>query len=452
LSLPHYRDYRPSGVEWLGDVPAHWDVRRLKYLCRAFASNVDKHSKDGETPVRLCNYTHVYYNDVITTSLDFMKATATADEIARFSLRAGDVLITKDSETADDIAVSAYVPDDLPGVLCGYHLSMLRPGPEVSGRYIKYLFDAAFLKAAVEVAATGLTRVALGQSEIDALLLPRPPLGEQIAIALFLDRETAKLDALVAEQEHFKDLLSAKRERVISHAVTKGLRGSPLSPSGVSWLGDVPAHWELGPIKRWFRTCSGSTPDTTRSDHYYTDAARGTPWIRTMDLPNGSVQQADVFITDAALADTACSELPKGSVLVAMYGGEGTIGKNGLLEIPAAVNQAVCAIRPSSTHTPLYLLRYIQFVRPYWMIGAESTRKAQNISQEQVRSMMCLRPPLAEQVEIAEFLSAELGRIDALEKEVARAIDLFRQRRASLITTVVTGQVDVRSAIENEAA
>lgn len=123
MSLPRYAAYKESGIEWLGPIPRHWEIVRIKRVCKVFPSNVDKKSNDGEVPVRLCNYTDVYYNDRITGDLDFMSATATPEEIQKFSLRADDVIVTKDSETADDIAVAAHVKESLRGVVCGYHLS-----------------------------------------------------------------------------------------------------------------------------------------------------------------------------------------------------------------------------------------------------------------------------------------------------------------------------------------
>ena len=169
MSVPGYESYRDSGVEWLGQVPSHWEVRRLKQVADAFPSNVDKKTYDEDTPVRLCNYTDVYYNDVIFDDPEFMAATATSEQIARFTLRAGDTIITKDSETADDIASAAYVPNDMPGVVCGYHLSMIRPHAGTSGAFIKRYFDSAFAKASVAVRANGLTRVGLGQYAVDNL-------------------------------------------------------------------------------------------------------------------------------------------------------------------------------------------------------------------------------------------------------------------------------------------
>ena len=119
MSIPAYPAYRESGVPWLGRVPAGWGVRRLRFLADIRPSGVDKHSLDGELPIRLCNYVDVYKNDRITDALAFLEATATPAEIERFALRAGDVLITKDSETPDDIAAAALVEPSAAGVVCG---------------------------------------------------------------------------------------------------------------------------------------------------------------------------------------------------------------------------------------------------------------------------------------------------------------------------------------------
>ncbi|MCK2127114.1 restriction endonuclease subunit S [Thauera aromatica] len=128
---------KPSGIEWLGEVPEHWEVTLIKHVADVRFSGVDKHSHDNEIPVRLCNYTDVYKNDRITGDMDLMRATATAAEIARLTLKAGDVILTKDSETPDDIGVPAWVPEDLPGVVCAYHLGLLRPEPDrVLGEFL----------------------------------------------------------------------------------------------------------------------------------------------------------------------------------------------------------------------------------------------------------------------------------------------------------------------------
>ncbi len=122
-----YPEYKISGIEWLGEIPAHWEAECLKVIASVTLSNVDKKSQEEHEQVRLCNYVDVYKNDRVTSDMDFMVATATAEQIRRFSLRMGDVLITKDSESWDDIAVPAVVAENMEDVVCGYHLALIRP-------------------------------------------------------------------------------------------------------------------------------------------------------------------------------------------------------------------------------------------------------------------------------------------------------------------------------------
>ena len=230
MTLPAYESYQDTGIPWLERLPSHWRIRRLKHIADAFPSNVDKKSYEQEVAVRLCNYTDVYYNDVIFDDPDFMVATASPEQVAKFTLRAGDTIITKDSETPEDIASAAHVPVDMPGVVCGYHLSIVRPHPGTSGAFIKRYFDSAFAKASVHVRANGLTRVGLGQYAVDNLHVPVPPLDEQVAIADFLDRETAKIDHLIMtcagdltvrdRPASYIHLLKERRFALISAAVT----------------------------------------------------------------------------------------------------------------------------------------------------------------------------------------------------------------------------------------
>ena len=239
-----YPAYKDSGVEWLGEIPAHWEVKRLKSFATVQLSNVDKKSAEGQDAVRLSNYVDVYYNERIDNGIDFMPATATTEQIRRFSLRTGDVLITKDSETWTDIAVPAVVSEDLPGVLCGYHLAHIRPDGHCDGRFLSRVFAAVGPRDQYHIAANGITRFGLTGDSIRAGVFAFPPLPEQRAIAAFLDRETAKIDALVAKKERLIELLQEKRTALISHAVTKGLDPDvPLKDSGVEWLGKIPAHW-----------------------------------------------------------------------------------------------------------------------------------------------------------------------------------------------------------------
>ena len=215
-----YPKYKDSGVEWLGEIPVGWEVRRLKEFGAVQLSNVDKKTSVGEIPVQLCNYVDVYNNERIKGDLEFMKATATSEQVRRFSLRKDDVLITKDSESWNDIAVPAVVGEDLPEVLCGYHLAQIRPGPACVGRFLARLFTAIGPRDQFHCAANGITRFGLGGSAIRTSVFPFPPAAEQRAIAAFLDRETAKIDALIAKVREAIDRLKEYRTALISAAVT----------------------------------------------------------------------------------------------------------------------------------------------------------------------------------------------------------------------------------------
>ena len=212
---------KPSGVEWLGEVPAHWEVQRLRHAVNMKVSNVDKHSKEGELPVRLCNYVDVYKNDRITKSVPFMRATAKADEMDRFRLEPSDVLITKDSEVWNDIGVPAFVEYSAKDLVCGYHLALLRPLRTVlNGAYLFYSLQSSAIAYQFHIAANGVTRYGLSHHAIKSAFLPIPPLAEQAAIAAYLDKETAAIDAAMARARREIELLSEYRTRLIADVVT----------------------------------------------------------------------------------------------------------------------------------------------------------------------------------------------------------------------------------------
>lgn len=212
---------KPSGIEWLGEVPEHWEVALIKHVADVRFSGVDKHSHDHETPVRLCNYTDVYKNDRITDDMDLMRATATAAEIARLTLKAGDVILTKDSETPDDIGVPAWVPEDLPGVVCAYHLGLLRPVPDrVLGEFLFRAIGSARTAQQFHVLATGVTRFALGKHDVKNAVIALPPVEEQKAICHWITDECKPLDDAIARTEEEIKLIREYRDRLIADVVT----------------------------------------------------------------------------------------------------------------------------------------------------------------------------------------------------------------------------------------
>ena len=310
-------------------------------------------------PVLLCNYTDVYYNEKITSQIDFMVATASAEQVKKFTLREGDTIITKDSETADDIAIAAYVPQNMPGVICGYHLSMIRPREATCGAFMKRLFDSVYVKSCCAVYANGLTRVGLGQYALDNLEMPFPPKTEQAAIAAFLNRETAKIDALIAEQQRLIELLKEKRQSVISHAVTKGLNpNAPMKDSGIEWLGDVPEHWGLPKLKHFTRFVGGGTPSRDNLEYWNGDI----PWVSPKDMKVEIINSAEEYITQTGLENSSSSLRPSGQVLMVVRSGilKHTIPV-AITEVPVALNQDMKALSfTDGSCLNLFFMRWTQ--------------------------------------------------------------------------------------------
>jgi type I restriction enzyme S subunit len=450
VSFPRYPKYKDSGVEWLDQVPEHWGVRRLKHVCSVFPSNVDKHTTEGEQPVRLCNYTDVYYNDTITSDLEFMSASATPEQVARFTLRSGDVIITKDSETADDIAVSAFVPEDVPELVCGYHLSVIRPATSEIGAFIKRLFDSALVKAHVEVRARGLTRVGLGQYEIDNLEIPFPPTHEQAEIVALIEREATKIDCLVAEQRRLIELLKEKRRAVISHAVTKGLNpGAPMKPSGIDGLGNVPAHWAVTKMKWVAQMESGHTPDKKVSEYW---DGGDIPWVSLNDtgylLAHDYISETAYQTTELGIANSSARLLPTNAVV---FSRDATIGRCAITARPMAVSQHFIAWVCGESIVPEYLLfRLRSMTNELERLTTGATIKT--IGMPEVRTLATPVPPLAEQRAIVAFVREHVAQIDDLIAHSQRAIDLLLERRTTLISAAVTGQIDVRGLVPAEAS
>ena len=416
-----YPKYRDSGVEWLGEIPAHWEVKRLKTIAWVQLSNVDKKTVRGQVPVTLCNYVDVYYNDKITDGIEFMPATATEDQVERFSLRGGDVLITKDSEDAMDIAVPAAVAEDLPGVVCGYHLAQIRPNAVCDGSYLARAFVAAGVCDQFSVAANGITRFGLTSRAIDDSVFPLPPLVEQRAIAASLDRETGSIGALIEKKQRLVELLQEKRTCLISRAVTKGLDpGAPMKETGVGWLGAIPAHWELKRLKALSEMKSGES------------------------------------ITSMSIRDRGPYPVFGGNGIRGYTSGfthEGVhllIGRQGALcgNVHVArgrfwASEHAVVVSPEQPN----IVEWFGALLEAMDLNQYSVAAAQpGLAVERLRDLQIPVPPGAEKQAIADFLDRETAGIDVLVAKVTAAIERLSEYRTALISAVVTGRTDVRHA------
>jgi len=212
---------KDSSVDWIGEIPEHWDVRRLKYCANVNVSNVDKHSRKLEDEVKLCNYVDVYKNDFILEDINFMKSTATEDDIRKYSLKLGDVIITKDSEDWKDIGVPALVRHEEKNLICGYHLAILRSKKDkVTGDYLFQLLQSLKIKIQFNVRANGVTRYGISYGAISGAWVLLPPVIEQKEIADYVEYNTAKIDKAIFQKQEEIERLKEYKSTLIDSAVT----------------------------------------------------------------------------------------------------------------------------------------------------------------------------------------------------------------------------------------
>lgn len=411
--------------KWLGQLPAGWTGARLFEVADAWTSNVDKHTVVGQKSVRLCNYVDVYKNDSIVGSLDFMSASATREQIEKFRIHVGDTIITKDSETADDIGVPAFVEYEANDLICGYHLAIVRPDwRKAEPKYLFWALGSAPIARQWSVTASGVTRVGIRSTDLNKVTIPLPPLEDQRAIADYLDRETAQIDALVAKQE---ELILRLRER---------RRAEVLSAMG-SVAGDRVA------VRHLARVVSGSGFPVEAQGK----AGLEFPFFKVKDLKTAGPDGVLVTPEDSVSRDTAralrAEVIPQGSLVFAKVGAALLLGRVGVLPIDACIDNNMAAVEfgPAvDSAFSRYLIQTFDF-RKFVQPGP-----VPSLNMEGLRGYRLLIPDVRRQQEVAKYLDGQTASIDALIAKAEEHAGLAKERRSALITAAVTGQIDVRTA------
>jgi type I restriction enzyme S subunit len=374
-----------------------------------------------------------------------MAATATPEQIRRFTLRAGDVLITKDSESWTDIAVPAVVAEDLPGVLCGYHLAHIRPEPGCIGAFLGRAFAAIGPRDQFQIAANGITRFGLGGDAIRTGVFAIPPETEQRAIAAFLDRETAKIDVLIAKKERLIELLQEKRTELIARAVTRSLNPNvPMKDSGVKWLGEIPAHWHLRKLKHVCeRVFVGVAEAATFA---YVDD--GVPMLRSTDVRANRIRTDDIRCIDRRFADRLPSKQLRTSDIVTVRTGNAGVSAVVPTEYDGGQCFTLVVSRPAGGHDSRYFCYWLNAPPGQQQFAVEGMGTAQvNISVPIVQNTIVCVPPPEEQERVADWIEQEVARWDALMRKIRDAIDRLKELRTALISAAVTGKIDVRGDV-----
>ena len=279
---------------------ANWPTYKLRDIADVRVSNVDKKTSHAETTVKLCNYMDVYANDYVTKSIDFMAASASKSEIERFCLQAGDVIITKDSETPDDIGVPAVVTDSIDGLVCGYHLALIRPRSDiVDSIYLAKQLSTAPIARYFALNASGSTRFGLPISAIEDTRIPVAPKPEQTKIAEILstvDRAIEQTKALIAKQQRIKTSLM---QDLLTRGIDEhgNLRSEQTHQFKDSPLGWIPMEWERG----YFESCISGSPKNGIYKPQSAYGEQGAPIIRIDAFGHGDRIKAQSLVSRLAV-------------------------------------------------------------------------------------------------------------------------------------------------------
>ena len=431
-----YPAYRPSGVEWLGEIPAHWEVRRLKYLATVNDEALPE-TTDASTEITYVDIGNVDSVEGITGTEEMVFEHAPSR--ARRIVREGDVIISTVRTYLR--AIARIEPTDA-NLIVSTGFAVIRPR-DLDDGFGAYALSAPYFVEGVVAHSVGVSYPAINASELVCLDVAYPSLAEQRAIAAFLDRETAKIDTLVDRKERLIELLREKCTALITRAVTRGLEpDAPMKDSGVDWLGEIPAHWEVKRLKYLLREplqYGANEP----SSHIDSDSPR---YVRITDIYEDGTLRDDTFRSiPNEIAEPYL--LADGDLLFARSGA--TVGKTFRYDpswgIAAYAGYLIRARFDERLATPAFA-EYFTRSQSYadWILSNLIQSTIQNVSAERYANLVVPKPPVPEQRAIAASIDRETAKLDGLIAKVREAIDRLRELRTALISAAVTGRIDVR--------
>ncbi|MGU0820632.1 hypothetical protein AXX04_04080 [Pseudomonas aeruginosa] len=439
--MSHYKPYpayKDSGVEWLGQVPEHWEVRQLKYLTT--------HIGSGKTPsggaevyqdsgVLFLRSQNVYEDGLRLDDAVFISE-AVDQEMEGSRVCEHDVLL---NITGASIGRSCLVPAEFQPANVNQHVCILRTGQAASAKWLSLCLPSGPVQAQIDFFQNGAGREGLNFEQIGNMYVAIPCSDEVSAIAVAIDRETARIDALVAKKTRFIELLREKRQTLISQAVTKGLDPSVrMKDSGVEWLGEVPEHWDVLSFQRCVFIAEGQV-DPEKSPY------REMILLAPNHIESGSGLLLYTETAEEQGAESGKYLCEKGDVVYSKI-------RPALRKVCMAPEVSLCSadMYPMRGHSGMsnQFLFWFLLSEPFSAFAVlEADRVAMpKINRESLNSVQLPRPPFSEQLEIVARLSQATARLDNLRAKTERSIDLLKERRVALITAAVTGQIDLREA------
>lgn len=438
MSFPKYPEYKETEVERLSSVPGHWQA----VPCRAIVEECVEKNTEGRNQ----NYLSLMANvGVIKYEDKGDVGNKKPDDLSKCkNVRPGNLVINSMNYGIGSYGLSSHT-----GVCSPVYIVLNPIKGVIETRFALRIFEEKQFQSWAQSFGNGILahRSAIGWDDLKNITVGLPPLAEQELLSRFLDHETAKIDALIREQERLIALLQEKRQAVISHAVTKGLDPNvPKKDSGVEWLGEVPAHWLVGKL-RWYATIQGGI---AKGKDYEDKKTVSLPYLRVANVQAGYVDLTVVKEIAVLESEIERYSLKSGDVLMNEGGdndklGRGTVWK---AEIEPCLHQNhVFAIRPNEHLNPEWLAIFTQSsrARSYFYLNSKQSTNLASISSSNVMNLDLPMPPVGEQRQILDFLADELLRFTELQSQAETGIRLLSERRSALISAAVTGKIDVRN-------
>lgn len=439
MDYPAYPVYRESGIEWLGKIPDHWEVKALKFFS-SLKARIGFHglsSKDFINEGAYC----ITGTDFKNGSVDFKNCYYVSESWYEFDkniqVRNHDLLVTKDGTIGKVALVDGL--DNKATLNSGVFL--LRPS--INSRFTFWSLNSRVFGEQVDLISRGSTINHLYERDFNNFYFSIPSNEEQSQIAQFLDHKTQQIDQLIAKKQTLIDKLNEQRIALITHAVTKGLNPAvTLKDSGVEWLGEIPKHWEVVKLSYRYEVLLGKMLDDKRITGDFLGE-----YLRNTDVQWGRINDESLPQMDFRPDEYERYSIKKGD-LVVCEGGE--IGRCAIWEreTPCFYQKALHRLRPvDPKNDNVRFMFYVLFdaVHQERFINGASKATIAHLPAETFRQYRFAYPPMIEQLEIVEYLDRETARIDRMVELNQQTIDKLKEYRTALITAAVTGKIDLRN-------
>lgn len=440
--IKRYEKYKDSGVEWIGEVPEGWEVKKIKYTSYVKGRigwqglRADEFTNEGPYLITGMHFS----DDKVDWDSCYHISEERYQQAHEIQIRENDLLITKDGT----IGKVAYI-DKLPGkASLNSHLLVIRPlNGEYLPRFLFWVFKANYFDYYVNLTQTGTTFFGITQEKVEDFIFVTPSIDEQKRISNFLDQKTSEIDSLIADKEKLIELLQEKRQAIISEAVTKGLdKNVKMKDSGIEWIGEVPERWKVVQLRY---ICDIKYGLSTELENGITDG------YKIISLPNvlknGNLVLDEVPLVQIDEYESKKYLLKKGDLLFNWRNGSADhVGKTALFEEEGKYLHVSFLLRirfDQSKYYPRFFQSFLSHLRSIGFFGSSKSQVNKTYNQSELGKLIVVVPPYGEQREISEYLNTRTKEFDDLINEIEAQINKLKEYRQALISEAVTGKIMV---------